>query len=273
MFKSAGAAEVAVVSRSEGAQQHTRATGSAAGAVSRTSTHMMDNRDRDKGLADGAILRPGGPQKAGRSASGVPQDGWAVPPRVLLVDDDAVYRKLTSRFLLALACTIDVAVDGAGAVNKVNLEKYDLVLMDIVMPKLDGVSATTLIRQFDLKTPIIATTSNSKPHEVAIYYSRGMQDVLPKPFTKDSLLTVLEKHLTHLKHITRPIAAPSIDIHQLSAQFDQSLVIKSMSSPASNKSGVKIKLRASTSLSDAGVLHDIIDDDESIKVQHKPRPT
>jgi osomolarity two-component system response regulator SKN7 len=55
--------------------------------------------------------------------------GWAVPPRVLLVDDDAVSRKLSSKFLQVFGCTIDVAVDGIGAVNKMNLEKYDLVLM------------------------------------------------------------------------------------------------------------------------------------------------
>ena len=55
--------------------------------------------------------------------------GWAVPPRVLLVDDDAISRKLSSKFLQIFGCTIDVAVDGDVAVNKMNLEKYDLVLM------------------------------------------------------------------------------------------------------------------------------------------------
>ena len=60
--------------------------------------------------------------------------GWAVPPRVLLVEDDAVSRKLSSKFLQVYGCTIDVAVDGVGAVNKMNLEKYDLVLMVRVFP-------------------------------------------------------------------------------------------------------------------------------------------
>ncbi|KAF8875601.1 hypothetical protein CPB84DRAFT_1796412 [Gymnopilus junonius] len=107
--------------------------------------------------------------------------GWAVPPRVLLVDDDAVSRKLSSKFLKVF-----------GAVNKMNLEKYDLVLMDTVMPKLDGVSATNLIRKFDQGTPIISMTSNSKPNEIMKYYSSGMNDILPKPFTKEGLLEMLE---------------------------------------------------------------------------------
>lgn len=54
---------------------------------------------------------------------------WAVPPRVLLVEDDQVSRNIFSKFLQVSGCTIDVAVDGIGAVNRMNLEKYDLVLM------------------------------------------------------------------------------------------------------------------------------------------------
>lgn len=60
------------------------------------------------------------------------------------------------------------------------------------MPKLDGVSATSLIRQFDVATPIISMTSNSKPNDVVTYYSSGMNDILPKPFTREGLFTMLE---------------------------------------------------------------------------------
>ncbi|EGN95905.1 SKN7, two-component response regulator, partial [Serpula lacrymans var. lacrymans S7.3] len=153
--------------------------------------------------------------------------GWAVPPRVLLVDDDAVSRKLSSKFLQVFGCTIDVAVDGVGAVNKMNLEKYDLVLMDIVMPKLDGVSATSLIRQFDHMTPIISMTSNSKPSEIMTYYSSGMNDILPKPFTKEGLLDMLEKHLMHLKVIQQMSRVPrSVGGPPLSAEsFQEALAV------------------------------------------------
>ncbi|KAF8323209.1 hypothetical protein DL93DRAFT_2050146 [Clavulina sp. PMI_390] len=125
-----------------------------------------------------------------RRATYVP--GWAVPPRVLLVEDDLVSRRLSSKFLQVSGCQIDVAVDGLGAVSKMELEKYDLVLMDIVMPKLDGVSATSMIRRFDPMTPIISMTSNSKPSELLTYYSSGMNDILPKPFTRDGLIRILE---------------------------------------------------------------------------------
>lgn len=60
------------------------------------------------------------------------------------------------------------------------------------MPKLDGVSATSLIRQFDHMTPIISMTSNANPNQIVKFYSSGMNDFLPKPFTKDGILGVLE---------------------------------------------------------------------------------
>ncbi|KAJ7278749.1 hypothetical protein C8J57DRAFT_1502605 [Mycena rebaudengoi] len=136
--------------------------------------------------------------------------GWAVPPRVLLVDDDAVTRKLSTKFLKIFGCTTDVAVDGVSAVNKMNLEKYDLVLMDIVMPKMDGISATSMIRKFDPQTPIISMTSSSRPTEIMTYFSSGMNDILPKPFKRDGLLEVLEKHLAHLTVIKQQMATSMI---------------------------------------------------------------
>ncbi|CAG8542004.1 4076_t:CDS:10 [Diversispora eburnea] len=115
---------------------------------------------------------------------------WTVPPKVLLVDDDAVYQNMGSKFLQIFGCSTDIAVDGISAVNKMNFEKYDLVLMDIVLPHLDGVEATTQIRRFDLNTPIISMTSNITSQECIKYYSHGMNDILPKPFTKANLLSI-----------------------------------------------------------------------------------
>lgn len=75
------------------------------------------------------------------------------------------------------------------------------------MPKLDGVSATSLIRQFDHMTPIISMTSNSKPNDVVTYYSSGMNDILPKPFTRETLFTMLEVSsllFIHIKLVLTP---------------------------------------------------------------------
>ena len=100
--------------------------------------------------------------------------GWSVPPKILLVDDDAVYRNMSSKFLQVFGCEADVAVDGLSALDKVNMEKYDLILMDVVMPNLDGISATNMIRQFDLATPIISMTSNIHSNDIMQYFNSGI---------------------------------------------------------------------------------------------------
>ncbi|KAF8323412.1 hypothetical protein DL93DRAFT_2033305, partial [Clavulina sp. PMI_390] len=105
---------------------------------------------------------------------------WSTSPHVLIVEDDIVSRRIVGRLLELSGCEIDVAADGFGAVSLMegnrstdgkNRNKFDLVLMDIVLPKMDGVSATTLIRQFDVNTPIISMTSKSRPDEVSTYFS------------------------------------------------------------------------------------------------------
>ncbi|KAG9286024.1 hypothetical protein G9A89_022700 [Geosiphon pyriformis] len=137
---------------------------------------------------------------------------WSVPPKVLLVEDDAIYQNIGSKFLQIFGCTIDIAADGMTAVDKMNLEKYDLVLMDIILPNLDGVEATTQIRRFDSNTPIISMTSNTTAQDCYNYISHGMNDILPKPFSKNNLLTMLERYCVHLKvlptfqEVHRPLA-------------------------------------------------------------------
>jgi osomolarity two-component system, response regulator SKN7 len=106
--------------------------------------------------------------------------GWAVPPKILLVDDDAVYRNMSSKFLQVFGCEADVAVDGFSALDKVNVEKYDLILMDVVMPNLDGISATNMIRQFDLATPIISMTSNIHSNDIMHYFNSGTPSYVGK---------------------------------------------------------------------------------------------
>ncbi|KAJ5482909.1 Transcription factor SKN7 [Penicillium diatomitis] len=133
--------------------------------------------------------------------------GWMRSPQILLVEDDATCRQIGGKFLYSFNCVVDTAFDGLEAVNKMQAgSKYDLILMDIIMPNLDGVSACHLIRQFD-RTPIIAMTSNIRSDDIQLYFQNGMDDVLPKPFTRKSLLGMLEKHLVHLKTMAQPIDA------------------------------------------------------------------
>jgi len=96
---------------------------------------------------------------------------------------------------------VETARDGLEAVNKINTgnNQFDLILMDIIMPHLDGVSATVCIREVRPHIPIIAMTSNIRADDIDMYFRYGMNDVLPKPFTKDGMLRALEKHLPQFK--------------------------------------------------------------------------
>ncbi|WPH00089.1 response regulator [Acrodontium crateriforme] len=154
----------------------------------------------------------------GRKKSTTIDPGWVRQPQILLVEDDQTCRRIGGRFLYAFHCAIDSALDGLEAVNKLNGgAKYDLILMDIIMPNLDGVSATHLIRQFD-NTPIIAMTSNIRSDDISMYFQHGMNDVLPKPFTKEGLLNMLEKHLSHLKK-----QPPGLDTNSMAPPGKRSL--------------------------------------------------
>ncbi|TPX33603.1 hypothetical protein SmJEL517_g03588 [Synchytrium microbalum] len=126
---------------------------------------------------------------------------WKKMLSVLLVEDDKIMRELYAKQLSMAGYTFDVAVDGLNAVEimtsntsrGLKKKKYDIVLMDIIMPRLDGVGATTQIRQFDPWTPIISMTSSTTDNDVIRYFSHGMNDVLPKPFTRDMLSQMIDK--------------------------------------------------------------------------------
>ncbi|KAF8883052.1 CheY-like superfamily [Mucidula mucida] len=118
-----------------------------------------------------------------------------VSPHVLVVDDDNVTRAVIGRLLQTLRCAFDIAIDGAEAVQKMAEEQYDIVLMDIVMPNMDGVSASRIIRRSNHRTPIIAMTSFAQEEAVATYYAAGMNDVLKKPFNMAGLRSLMERHL------------------------------------------------------------------------------
>ncbi|KAJ4164187.1 hypothetical protein LMH87_005871 [Akanthomyces muscarius] len=127
---------------------------------------------------------------------------WGIKkPQVFLVEDDPTCAKIGIKFLKSMGCEVEHAPDGAEAYNRMNAvgrEYFDLIFMDIIMPKLDGVSASMYIRQQCPSTPIIAMTSNIRPDEVNGYFEHGMNGVLAKPFTKEGMLKSVKTHLAHL---------------------------------------------------------------------------
>jgi CheY-like chemotaxis protein/tRNA A-37 threonylcarbamoyl transferase component Bud32 len=109
-------------------------------------------------------------------------------PKILVAEDNPVNQLVVTQMLRRLGYTADVVNDGEAAVAAVATVAYDLVLMDVQMPNMDGLSATRMIRGSTGKQPrIIAMTANAMPGDREVCIDAGMDDYLPKPLNLDAL--------------------------------------------------------------------------------------
>lgn len=116
--------------------------------------------------------------------------------KVLVVDDNAVNCKVASLHFAALGAQVDLAHDGKEAVEKVEQENYDLVLMDVRMPVMGGLAATRAIRRMKAPRcdlPIVAITANAFAEDKARCFEAGMNAYLAKPFRREDLLACLDE--------------------------------------------------------------------------------
>jgi signal transduction histidine kinase/ActR/RegA family two-component response regulator len=116
--------------------------------------------------------------------------------RILVVDDTAVMRGLIAKLLSRMGYQADLACDGREAVAAVGDKSYDLVLMDLQMPGLDGISATTEIRGLNdpaRDVPIVALTANALVGQREICFAAGMNDFLTKPINPDALQAAIAR--------------------------------------------------------------------------------
>ncbi|MFI4933500.1 MAG: ATP-binding protein [Caulobacterales bacterium] len=119
------------------------------------------------------------------------------PLRMLLVEDVGVNRELITTLLSPFDIEIETAENGQIAVDILSERSFDIVLMDVQMPVMDGLTATRRIRALPLAhaklTPIIAMTANVLPDQVQSCLDAGMDDHLGKPIRPDALLAALSK--------------------------------------------------------------------------------
>jgi two-component system, sensor histidine kinase and response regulator len=112
---------------------------------------------------------------------------------VLLVEDEPINREIASMMLQDARLAVDTAADGALAIEQVRHKRYDLILMDMQMPNMDGLAATRLIRAQPngQQTPIIAMTANAFAEDKTRCLEAGMDDFIAKPVAPETLFTTI----------------------------------------------------------------------------------
>jgi two-component system, sensor histidine kinase len=117
---------------------------------------------------------------------------------ILVVDDNATNRMVAQSLVEMFDCTSESAEDGEEAVEAAQTGRFDLILMDIRMPRMDGVAATRAIRALPGRigaVPIIALTANADPDDAEGYLAAGMNGVVEKPMKPEHLLLALQQAL------------------------------------------------------------------------------
>jgi len=128
------------------------------------------------------------------------ESGNLIGKRVLLVEDVALNRFLVEAMTAEWGIELEMAENGAEGLKKVRQATYDLVLMDVQMPVMDGVQATRVIRQLSdssiASIPIVALSANAFDSDRRSYLEAGMNDTLSKPFDSEQLRAVMLRVLS-----------------------------------------------------------------------------
>jgi CheY-like chemotaxis protein len=116
--------------------------------------------------------------------------------RVLIVEDSDIATRSEKRILERLDCEVDCAVTGEEALKKTTLIPYDLILMDVQLPGINGIETAGKIRKEQSEinnslTPVVAVTADKNQNELAKCLQVGMNEVVCKPFTADKAKSIL----------------------------------------------------------------------------------
>lgn len=189
-------------------------------AIANQIVKLMDGTIRvDSALGKGSTFTISLPVAASRAVDVVSKDEPAPKAslkgaRILLVDDDATNQMVHEETLKLLGVGCQLASDGREAVDLVSEQDFDLVLMDVQMPVLDGLQATREIRAMGgskSRLPIVALTAHAMDQHREQCFAAGMTDFATKPLGLDALKQLLHKHLGERASSTiSSVAAPTV---------------------------------------------------------------
>ena len=124
-------------------------------------------------------------------------------PHILVIDDDHLVRAATKAMLTAKGYDVDVAANGPDGVELAGKHKFDVVIVDLFMPGMDGLKVIETIRETDVDVPMIAVSGfmfggecPTMPHFDSMAAEAGAGSTLYKPFRPDALVNAVEKAMT-----------------------------------------------------------------------------
>lgn len=138
------------------------------------------------------------------------------PPRILVVEDSPTNQKVVQTYLSRYPCIVDLADNGAAGVQQFMQNAYDLVIMDIQMPVMDGYEAASAIRRLEQKqqlepVPIIAMTAHALAGTAEHALQAGCTDYITKPVRKKLFLDIISQYLGDLDDLERPVNVEAED--------------------------------------------------------------
>ncbi|MEZ4527245.1 MAG: response regulator [Desulfobacterales bacterium] len=119
----------------------------------------------------------------------------AVPIRILLAEDDPTNREVFVNILEYEGYSVTAVANGKAAVDALSPEKFDIILMDVQMPEMDGLDATRRIRKTNSDIPIIALTAHAYEQDRQLCLETGMNDYISKPVNRSDFIAVIRKHM------------------------------------------------------------------------------
>ena len=156
------------------------------------------------------------------------ETGTQTALNILMVEDNEINQFVLREMLVGSGHIVDMAENGAKGVEMANTKKYDVILMDISMPVMDGITATKEIRSGDglsANSPVIAATANAMPEEIERFKSVGINDILRKPISKPNLVSKLApliENKVHLKIMGENVmSADLVDIERITYLKDE----------------------------------------------------
>ncbi len=121
------------------------------------------------------------------------------PLSILIAEDNIVNQKLIDRILRKLGYQIDIVSDGIQVLNSIVRKEYNVILMDIRMPEMDGLETTHAIRQMGIVQPyIIAMTANAMSNDKIECLQNGMNDYVAKPLSTAEIINSLKNGYTYI---------------------------------------------------------------------------